>query len=57
MLSSVGVSTQRSACLLRNDTLAAGAQRALDAIRGARSQLRGHVWNLAGQTAPDAPVP
>ena len=38
------------------DTLAAGGQRALDAIRGARSQVRRHVWNLAGRTAPDATV-
>jgi len=36
------------------DTLAAGGQRALDTIRGARSQVRQHVWKLAGQRAPDA---
>jgi hypothetical protein len=36
------------------DTLAAGGQRALDAIRSARSHVRQHVWKLAGQTAPDA---
>jgi hypothetical protein len=36
------------------DTLAAGGQRALNPIRSARSQVRQHVWKLAGQTAPDA---
>ncbi|MET8566449.1 IS1380 family transposase [Streptomyces flaveolus] len=36
------------------DTLAAGGQRALNAIRNARSHVRQHVWKLAGQTAPDA---
>ncbi|MDX3458987.1 transposase, partial [Streptomyces sp. ME02-8801-2C] len=35
------------------DTLAAGGQRALNAIRSARSHVRQHVWKLAGQTAPD----
>lgn len=35
-------------------TLAVGGQRALNAIRGARSQVRQSVWKLAGQTAPDA---
>ncbi len=36
------------------DTLAAGGQRALNAIRSARSQVRQHVWKLAGTSAPDA---
>jgi hypothetical protein len=36
------------------DTLAAGGERALNAIRSARSHVRQHVWKLAGQTAPDA---
>ncbi|NSL42739.1 IS1380 family transposase, partial [Streptomyces sp. 8P21H-1] len=36
------------------DTLAAGGQRALNAIRSARSQVREHVWKLAGTSAPDA---
>ncbi len=36
------------------DTLAAGRQRALNAIRSARFQVRQHVWKSAGQTAPDA---
>ncbi|MFJ9249925.1 transposase, partial [Streptomyces sp. NPDC101776] len=36
------------------DTLAASGQRALTAIRSARSHVRQHVWKLAGQTAPDA---
>jgi hypothetical protein len=36
------------------DTLAGGGQRALNAIRGARSHVRQHVWKVAGQAAPDA---
>lgn len=36
------------------DTLAAGGQRTLNAIRNARSQVRQQVWKLAGPTAPDA---
>lgn len=35
------------------DTLATGGKRALTAIRRARSQVREHVWALAGDTAPD----
>jgi hypothetical protein len=38
------------------DTLAAGGQRALNAIRTARSQVREHVWQLAGTSSPDGPV-
>lgn len=36
------------------DTLAAGGQRALTAIRAARADVRERVWTLAGDTAPDA---
>ncbi|MGI5378087.1 IS1380 family transposase [Streptomyces sp. CA-251387] len=36
------------------DTLAAGGQRVLDTIRGARSQVREHVWKLAREAAPGA---
>ncbi|MBT2441819.1 IS1380 family transposase [Streptomyces sp. ISL-36] len=35
-------------------TLAAGGNRALTAIRQARAHAREHVWQLAGDTAPDA---
>lgn len=34
------------------DTLAGGGKRALTAIRRARSQVREHVWALAGDAAP-----
>lgn len=37
--------------------LAAGGQRALNAIRSARSKVRQHVWKLAGQPAPDGTGP
>ncbi|MYV49679.1 IS1380 family transposase, partial [Streptomyces sp. SID2888] len=36
------------------DTLAAGGKRALAAIRTARAEVREHVWQLAGEAAPDA---
>jgi hypothetical protein len=36
------------------DTLAAGGNRALTAIRQARAHAREHVWQLADDTAPDA---
>ncbi|WP_445402186.1 IS1380 family transposase [Streptomyces sp. LE64] len=36
------------------DTLAAGGNRALTAIRQARAHVREHVWQLAGDAAPDA---
>ncbi|GAA3831382.1 hypothetical protein GCM10022206_82290 [Streptomyces chiangmaiensis] len=36
------------------DTLAAAGPRALAAIRWPRSEVRGHVWQFAGQAAPDA---
>ncbi|MFD8079210.1 IS1380 family transposase [Streptomyces sp. NPDC059718] len=36
------------------DTLAAGGERALAAIRTARATVREHVWQLAGPAAPDA---
>ncbi len=36
------------------DTLAAGGNRALTAIRQARAHVCEHVWQLAGDTAPDA---
>ncbi len=39
------------------DTLAAGGQRALTAIRAARADVRERVWTLAGDTAPDADGP
>ncbi|MGW7239941.1 IS1380 family transposase [Streptomyces sp. NPDC054804] len=35
------------------DTLAAGGNRALEAIRTARADVREHVWRLAGDAAPD----
>ncbi|MFG2307028.1 IS1380 family transposase [Actinacidiphila glaucinigra] len=36
------------------DTLAAGGNRALAAIRTARAHVREHVWQVAGPAAPDA---
>lgn len=36
------------------DTLAASGDKALTAIRTARSEVRKHVWELAGDQAPDA---
>ncbi|MFJ2307754.1 IS1380 family transposase [Streptomyces sp. NPDC087787] len=36
------------------DTLAASSEKALTAIRAARSEVRRHVWGLAGDRAPDA---
>ena len=36
------------------DTLAAGGERALAAIRAARADVRERVWRLAGDAAPDA---
>ncbi|MFJ4380446.1 IS1380 family transposase [Streptomyces albidoflavus] len=36
------------------DTLAASGGKALQAIRYARSEVRQHVWSLAGESAPDA---
>jgi hypothetical protein len=36
------------------DTLAASGEKALQAIRSARSEVRGRVWSLAGENAPDA---
>jgi hypothetical protein len=36
------------------DTLAAGGKRALAAIRTARAAVREHVWQVAGDAAPDA---
>ncbi|WP_405465314.1 IS1380 family transposase [Streptomyces jietaisiensis] len=36
------------------DALASGGPKALAAIRTARAHVREHVWNLAGQAAPDA---
>ncbi|QGZ52611.1 IS1380 family transposase [Streptomyces sp. QHH-9511] len=36
------------------DTLAAGGKRVLAALRTARAEVREHVWQLAGETAPDA---
>lgn len=35
------------------DTLAASGEKALQAIRSARSEVRSHVWSLAGENAPD----
>ncbi len=35
------------------DTLAASGERALQAIRAARSEVRSRVWSLAGKHAPD----
>lgn len=36
------------------DTLAASGEKALTAIRAARSEVRKRVWELAGEQAPDA---
>ncbi|MET8014828.1 IS1380 family transposase [Streptomyces sp. NPDC005271] len=36
------------------DTLAASGEKALQAIRSARSEVRSRVWSLAGENAPDA---
>ncbi|RKT08187.1 DDE family transposase [Streptomyces sp. 3211.6] len=36
------------------DTLARGGKRALTALRVARTEVREHVWKLAGDAAPDA---
>ncbi|MGA5278599.1 IS1380 family transposase [Streptomyces cellulosae] len=36
------------------DTLAASGERAMQAIRSARSEVRNRVWSLAGKHAPDA---
>ncbi|MEU0738715.1 IS1380 family transposase [Streptomyces sp. NPDC006134] len=36
------------------DTLAASGEKALQAIRSARSEVRNRVWPLAGKNAPDA---
>ncbi|MBB6421914.1 IS1380 family transposase [Streptomyces sp. AK010] len=36
------------------DTLAASGEKALQAIRSARSEVRARVWSLAGENAPDA---
>lgn len=36
------------------DTLAASGEKALRAIRSARSEVRNQVWSLAGENAPDA---
>jgi hypothetical protein len=36
------------------DTLAASGEKALQAIRSARSEVRQRVWSLAGANAPDA---
>ncbi|MFD4950520.1 IS1380 family transposase [Streptomyces sp. NPDC058451] len=36
------------------DTLASSGEEALTAIRAARSEVRRHVWELAGYRAPDA---
>lgn len=36
------------------DTLASSGEKALTAIRAARSEVRAHVWALAGERAPDA---
>ncbi|MCA1224358.1 IS1380 family transposase, partial [Streptomyces sp. 8L] len=36
------------------DTLAASGEKALQAIRSARSEVRDRVWSLAGERAPDA---
>ncbi|WP_455753964.1 IS1380 family transposase [Streptomyces halstedii] len=36
------------------DTLAASGEKALQAIRSARSEVGDHVWSLAGENAPDA---
>ncbi|MFF1744539.1 IS1380 family transposase [Streptomyces mirabilis] len=36
------------------DTLASSGEKALTAIRAARSEVRRHVWELAGDRAPDA---
>ncbi|MEW2122069.1 IS1380 family transposase [Streptomyces sp. NPDC005474] len=36
------------------DTLAASGDKALQAIRSARSEVRSRVWSLAGENAPDA---
>ncbi|MFJ6216127.1 IS1380 family transposase [Streptomyces sp. NPDC092296] len=36
------------------DTLAAASGKALTAIRAARAEVRGHVWELAAGRAPDA---
>ena len=35
------------------DALAASGEKALQAIRSARSEVRGRVWSLAGRNAPD----
>lgn len=35
-------------------TLAVSGEKALQAIRSARSEVRGRVWSLAGKNAPDA---
>ena len=35
------------------DTLAASGEKALQAIRSARSEVRDRVWSLAGENAPD----
>ncbi len=36
------------------DTLAASGEKALQAIRSARSEVRQRVWSLAGENAPEA---
>jgi hypothetical protein len=36
------------------DTLAASGEKSLQAIRSARSEVRGRVWSLAGEDAPEA---
>ncbi|MFE9389286.1 IS1380 family transposase [Streptomyces sp. NPDC006784] len=36
------------------DTLAASGEKALQAIRSARSEVRSRVWSLAGENAPNA---
>lgn len=36
------------------DTLAASGEKVLQAIRSVRSEVRDHVWSLAGENAPDA---
>jgi hypothetical protein len=35
------------------DTLAASGEKALQAVRSARSEVRNRVWSLAGEDAPD----
>lgn len=37
-----------------SDTLAASGEKALQAIRSARSEVRHRAWSLAGENAPDA---